>query len=323
MRAFCFCVAVLLLSFPGRVYAEKLTLAHVAVNPSQGIFWVAKDSGILAKYGFTADIVLVPGTPRTVQALIAGDLDYAVAGSPAALRARMQGADVVMLAGLSSYPSQRVFVRKDSPIQNLSELKGKLVGVTQFGSAGDTFFRSALKKVGLKESDVTVLQMGGTPGVAQALEAGRIEVCVLGESGMMLVFRGIARPLKGASARELGFKGVDGPLSTTERKIKADRGAVLRVVQAYAEAIHYVKTNRAGSIRIFQQYMRGLSEENLGVWLDDFREGLRPVPYPDEEALRAELDQIGAPKSQSTAAFLNTTFLDELKKNGFFDKLYK
>jgi len=50
---------------------------------------------------------------------------------------------------------------------------------------------------------------------------------------------------------------------------------------------------------------------------------LRPVPYPDEEALRAELDQIGAPKSQNPAAFLNTTFLDELKKNGFFDKLYK
>ncbi len=315
--------AVAFLIIPGVVSAEKLTLAHVAVNPSQGIFWVAKDSGILTKYGFTADIVLVPGTPRTVQALIAGDLDYAVAGSPAALRARMQGADVVMLAGLSSYPSQRVFVRKDSTIQNLNELKGKLIGVTQFGSAGDTFFRSALKKVALKDSDVTVLQMGGTPGVAQALEAGRIEVCVLGESGMMLVFRGLARPLKGASARELGFKGVDGPLSTTERKIRADRGAVLRMVQAYAESIHYVKTNKAGSIRIFQKYMRGLSEENIGVWLDDFREGLRPVPYPDEEALRAELDQIGAPKSQSPAAFLNTTFLDELKKNGFFDKLYK
>jgi ABC-type nitrate/sulfonate/bicarbonate transport system substrate-binding protein len=64
--------------------------------------------------------------------LIAGDLDYAVGGSPAALRARMQGADVVMLAWLSSYPSQRVFVRKDSAVQNLNELKGKLVGVTQF-----------------------------------------------------------------------------------------------------------------------------------------------------------------------------------------------
>lgn len=322
MKCFLF-LAILCFGAPGFVCAEKLILAHVAVNPSQGIFWLAKDSGILAKYGFSAEIVLIPGTPRTIQALIAGDLDYTVAGSPAALRARMQGADVVMLAGLSSYPSQRVFVRKDSTIQNLSELKGKIVGVTQFGSSGDTFFRSALKKVGMKDSDVTILQLGGTPGVSQALEAGRIEVCVLGESGMLLVFRGVARPLKGASARELGFKGVDGPLTTTERKIKADRGAVLRVVQAYIEAIHYVKTNKAGSIRIFQKYMRGLSEENLATWLDELRDGLRPLPYPDEEALRAELDQIGAPKSQAPAAFLNTTFLDEVKKNGFIDKLYK
>jgi hypothetical protein len=88
-------------------------------------------------------------------------------------------------------------------------------------------------------------------------------------------------------------------------------------------AIHYVKTNKAGTIRIFQKYMCGLSEEDLSTWLDDFREGLRSVPYPDEEALRAELDQIGAPKSQSPAAFLNTTFLDELKKKGFVDKLYR
>jgi len=308
---------------PHFVSAEKLTLAHVAINPSQGMFWVAKDAGILAKYGFTADIVLIPGTPRTVQALIAGNIDYAVAGSPAALRARMQGADVVMLAGLSSYPSQRVFVRKDSTLQNLNELKGKIVGVTQFGSAGDTFFRSALKKTGLKDSDVTILQMGGTPGVSQALEAGKIEVGVLGESGMLLVFRGIARPLKGASARELGFKGMDGPLTTTERKIKADRGAVLRVVQAYVEAIHYFRTNKAGGIRIFKRHIQGLSDEDLNMWLEDVRESIRPVPYPDEEALRAELDQIGAPKSQSPANFLNTTFLDDLKKNGFFDKLYK
>jgi len=107
-------VISLSLTIPALAGAEKLTLAHVAINPSQGMLWVAKDSGILAKYGFTADIVLIPGTPRTVQALIAGDLDYAVAGSPAALRARMQGADVVMLAGLNSYPSQRVFVKRDA-----------------------------------------------------------------------------------------------------------------------------------------------------------------------------------------------------------------
>ncbi|MBI2991004.1 MAG: ABC transporter substrate-binding protein, partial [Deltaproteobacteria bacterium] len=228
-----FSLLLLFLSAPVPVRAEKLTLAHVAINPGQGLLWVARDSGLLAKYGFTADVVLVPGSPRTVQALIAGDLDYVVAGAAAVLRARMQGAGVFILSSLSSYSSQRVLVRPDSPIKNLTELRGKIIGVTQFGSAGDTFLRAALKKSGLKETDVTVLQMGGTPGVTQAMEAGRIEVGVLGESGMLLVFRGRARQLKGASSRELGFFGLDAPLATTERKIKSDRGAVLRFAQAY------------------------------------------------------------------------------------------
>jgi ABC-type nitrate/sulfonate/bicarbonate transport system substrate-binding protein len=319
----CIFLSALFLLIPRFSFAEKLTLAHVAINPSQGILWIAKDSGILSKYGFTADIVLIPGTPRTVQALIAGDIDYSVAGSPAVIRARIQGADVVMLAGLSSFPSQRVFVRRDSNLQGAKELKGKIIGVTQFGSSGDTFLRSALKKVGFKESDVTILQMGGTPGVSQALEAGRIEVGVLGDSGMLLVFRGIARPLKGASARELGFKGVDGPLATTERKIKADRGAVLRFVQAYVEAVSYFKTNKAGTIRILKKYMRGLSDDDLGMWCDDVRESVRLLPYPDEEALRAELEQIGVAKSQNPSVFVNTTFLDEIQRSGFADKLYK
>jgi ABC-type nitrate/sulfonate/bicarbonate transport system substrate-binding protein len=323
MKLFLQMFSALMLALPALASAEKLTLAHVAVNPSQGMLWTAKDSGILAKYGFTADVILIPGTPRTVQALIAGDLDYAVAGAPAVIRARMQGADVVMLASLSTHSSQRVFVKRDSPLQSLRELKGKIIGVTQYGSAGDTFLRAALRKTGMKESDATILQMGGTPGVAQALEAGKIEVGVLGDSGMMLVFRGLVRPLKGASARELGFKNLDAPLSTTERKIKADRGAVARFVQAYVEAIHYFKTNQAGTMHIFQKYMRGVSEDNLAAWLDDFRESLRPLPYPDEEALRAELETVSAPKTQPPASFVNTTFLREIEKSGLMEKLSK
>ena len=66
-------------------------LAHVAVNPAQSMMLLAKDSGMLAKYGFTAEVLLIPGTPRTIQALLAGDLDYVAAGAPASLRARAPG----------------------------------------------------------------------------------------------------------------------------------------------------------------------------------------------------------------------------------------
>ena len=146
--------------------AQKLMLAHVAVNPGQGMLHLAKDSGMLAKYGFSADVLLIPGTPRTVQALIAGDLDYVAAGAPASLRARAQGADVVVLSTLANFSSQRIMLRPESTLSNFRELKGKIIGVTQYGSGGDTFLRAALRKTGIKESEVTILQMGGTPGVA-------------------------------------------------------------------------------------------------------------------------------------------------------------
>ena len=89
------------------------------------------------------------------------------------------------------------------------------------------------------------------------------------------------------------------------------------------EAVNYFKTNKAGTIRILKKYMRGLSDDDLGMWCDDVRESVRLLPYPDEEALRAELEQIGVAKSQNPSVFVNTTFLDELKRNGFVDKLYK
>lgn len=308
---------------PAAAGAEKLTLSHVAVNPGQGLFWVARDGGLLAKHGFTADVVLIPGSPRTVQALIAGDLDYIVAGASAIIRARIQGADTIMLASPSSYSSQRILVKPDSAVSGLKDLKGKLIGVTQFGSAGDTFLRTALKKTGLKESEVTVLQMGGTPGVTQALEAGRIEVGVLGESSMLLVFQGKTRPLKGASARELGIPGLDAPVTTTERKLKRDRAAALRFMQAYIEAIHYFKTNRAGTVRILQKYMRGLSDQQVGAWVDDVKDNLEQVPYPDDAGLRFELEQVSAPKTQGPAYFVDRTILDEIKKSGFVERLYK
>jgi NitT/TauT family transport system substrate-binding protein len=318
-----FIAAILLFTLPQVSLAQKLLLAHVAINPGQSMFHVAKDSGILAKYGFSADVVLIPGTPRTIQALIAGDLDYVVAGAPASLRARAQGADVTILSTLSSYSSQRVFVRPDSKLTSFNELKGKIIGVTQYGSGGDTFLRAALRKSGIKEPEVTILQMGGTPGVAQGLESGRIEVGVLGDSGLLLVFRGRAKPMTGASAREMGFRGTDAPLTTTERKIKADRPAVVRFMQAYLETIHYFQTNKSGTSRILKKYMGGTSEEHITLWCDELRAGIKPVPYADEEALRAELEMMNIPGNQIPAGYINNSIIDELKKSGFIDKLWK
>ena len=129
--------------------------------------------------------------------------------------------------------------------------------------------------------------------------------------------------MKGGSAREMGFRGTDAPLTTTERKIKADRAAVLRFMQAYLETVHYFQTNKPGTARILSKYMRGVSEEHISLWCDDLRVNLKQIPYADEDALRAELEMMNVPNLQLPPGYVNNTILDEIKKSGFVEKLYK
>jgi ABC-type nitrate/sulfonate/bicarbonate transport system substrate-binding protein len=51
----------------------------------------------------------------------------------------MHGADPVVLASSGNFSSQRVLLRPESTLQRLQDLKGKTVGVTQYGSGGDSF----------------------------------------------------------------------------------------------------------------------------------------------------------------------------------------
>ena len=70
--------------------------------------------------------------------------------------------------------------------------------------------------------------------------------------------------------------------------------------------------------------MRGLSEEHLALGAMNCARSLKPLPYPDEEALRAELELMNMPGGQIPPGhYINISILDEIKKNGFVDKLYK
>ena len=99
---------------------------------------------------------------------------------------------------------------------------------------------------------------------------------------------------------------------------------MVRFMQAYLETVNYFQTNKAGTSRILSKYMRGVSEEHITMWCDDLRRDYSsPVPYADEEALRAELEMMDVPGGQIPPGYINNSILDEIKKSGFIDKLGK
>ena len=67
---------------------RKILVAYVAPGITQTIPWVTKEAGIFGKHGIDAEVILLTGSPRLVQTLLAGDVNYALGGVSSVLRAR-------------------------------------------------------------------------------------------------------------------------------------------------------------------------------------------------------------------------------------------
>jgi NitT/TauT family transport system substrate-binding protein len=304
-----FAVAPLLSGNPALAQPRrKVLVAYVAPGVTQVIPWIAKEAGIFAKHGIDADVILLTGSPRLMQTLLAGDIDYSLGGTSSVLRARFRGGDPVIVAGTTNFTGQRLLMRPDSSLKSIQDLRGKTVGVTQYGSQGDTFLRDALKRAGLKpDGDVSILQMGGTPQVAAALIAGKIDAGVSGESSLLLIHQGRAKGLPGGSAKEMNIPGVGATLNVTRRFLARDREGITRFLRAYVEGIHYFRTNREGSIRALQKFFRGATVEQTAFIYDDQHEVIDPLPIPTDEAIQGELDRETDPKAKS---FKPADFMD-------------
>src|SRR5207249_9435391 len=101
-----FFTVLLLVTLPASLAAQDRYLAaYAGFAGFQAPVWAPKDLGLMAKYGFNGDVVLVPGSVRQIQALQGGSIHFAQADAATAINAINQGADLVMISGsLNSFP---------------------------------------------------------------------------------------------------------------------------------------------------------------------------------------------------------------------------
>jgi len=304
--------------------ADKLPLAYVSPSITLSLPWVAKEAGILAKYDLTAEVVLITGSPRLVQSLIAGDVDVVFAGVTALIRARSRGAEVAILGAAANLSSQKLMVGRNSKIRRLEDMKGVTIGVSQYGSEADTFARNALAKAGLRaEKDVTILQLGGHPQVAAALAAGKLEAGVLGGLATLTAEKSGARLI--TSAAELKLLSPSCTFATMRGFIQRKPSVVERLMRSFVESIHLLKTNRSAAIALMQKYMGGLSAEEATYLYQEQVDLLEPLPAPNDKALQAVLERENDPKlkSSSPADFVDASFFREIEKSGMIEQLYR
>jgi NitT/TauT family transport system substrate-binding protein len=132
---------------------------------------------------YTLETVHYRGTPLMISALANGELEVAsLAYSSFAIAVDNAGlSDLRVIAdefqeGKPGYHTDNYWVRKDSGINKVEDLKGKIIGTNAGGSAVDVAVRAMLKKHGLEaKRDYTLLE-GPLPAMPAMLLEKKVDL---------------------------------------------------------------------------------------------------------------------------------------------------
>src|SRR5688500_10536830 len=92
-----------------------------------------------------------------------------------------------------------------------------------------------------------------------------------------------------------------------------------------SEAIHYLKTNRTGSIALLQKYFGGLSADEATYLYQEQIDLMETLPAPNDKALQAVLERESDPKVKALPVgdYVDASFFREIEKSGLIEKLYR
>lgn len=303
--------------------ADKLNAIYTARVMSQAYPWIAEEAGLFKKYDLDVPLVFVtPGAP-SVAAILSGDSEVAVIGAASITRPVVQGnKDPVLIGGIKSILTHSIIAKPD--IKTPEQLKGKRIGVSRIGSNPHYFAVQALRHFGIDSREVSYIQAGGAPETLAALVAQGIDAAVL------------TVPTD-AQALKLGYHYVIyGPdlriayaatTFTTRRSIIAKRGPVIgRFMRAMAEAAKIMHTDKDYTYKVLGKYLRIDDRKLLDASYNVEIKALEPRLALKIEGLQSALEEI-APTDPRAKTFkpqemIDTRFLDEMEKSGFFEQLW-
>ena len=141
---------------------DKIRIGMGAFSPTNSAIWVAEERGFFKKHGLEAEAIFIGGgAARSVNALLAGDIQFATAGGGGVLQSALRGADVVMVAANNNKGVHRILVRPE--IDTPEAVKGKKIAITTFGSSSHQVLTMVLDVWKIRPDELQILQIGSSP----------------------------------------------------------------------------------------------------------------------------------------------------------------
>ena len=240
-------ITLLLASLPPTLAADKIKFALPGNSMGYLPLFVAVHRGFFKDEGIDIELPrLIPAMAQN--ALLSGDVQYhGLADS--GLRLAAKGAPIKAIFYGADRPMYYLVGQKE--IRSVAELRGKKVGVSQFGGTSDLSARLVLKKFGVEpERDALLIQIGAEGTRVAALKVGSVDAIIVPVPAVVL--------LKRDGFNELSFVGdvvqfASNGYSTTDQRIKEHPQEVKKVLRALYRGLRFAKENPEGTIAVIEK----------------------------------------------------------------------
>jgi ABC-type nitrate/sulfonate/bicarbonate transport system substrate-binding protein len=325
-------VSLLMLLLHDRVSAQPsfptIRIGIEAVAGTNSHYYVTKQLGLFQKHGLNLELISFPGGTVGLQSLLAGEIQFATSDGTAGLQANLRGANLYFIAGMiNTFPFS---ILSKPEIRLPSDLKGKKIVISRYGSSSDTAVRAAVEKYDLRpDKDVVILQGGGQTERFAALRAGAVDAAI------------VSPPLN-LTGRRLGFNEVidlsQSGVPYAHQQIVAQKDfidrnpeLVTRTLRALTEGLAYWKdpSKKAVVTGHIAKYLRLDPEKNKDQIEETYRyygKTFPSRPYATMEGLEltAQILKKSRPEAKEMQAkdFVINRFMAELDKEGFLARVF-
>src|ERR1051325_9241897 len=155
----------------GQKEFQKLTVGFTPIAGASLPLFIAVEERTFQKYGYEVFPVFMGGSPLINSAILAGEFPIGYTGGGAVIASHVSGSDLIAIA--SPLPVLTVDGWSRPEIKSVSDVRGKRIGVTRFGSS--TYFAalSMLESAGIKPNEVVFIQNGGLGESCAALQGAQ------------------------------------------------------------------------------------------------------------------------------------------------------
>jgi ABC-type nitrate/sulfonate/bicarbonate transport system substrate-binding protein len=214
-------------------------------------FMIAKEKGYYREEDLDVNFVLM-AAPLASRALIGGNAEFATVGG-SAMTGILAGAPLRML--FSSFARAVFWLYSKPEIRDVTDLRGKRIGISAIGAGPDSMLRDLLKTHGLEGGrDVVILATGVDSNRYAALTSGAVDAVLLSTPYNFVAEEAGFREL--VSFIKHDWVELQGCIVAREALIKSNPALIESFTAATMKGLIAVRENRAATIPAIARIMK-------------------------------------------------------------------